>query len=316
MTHPGKFRSLLATARIANVPSVISNVWAGTALTVYLSSGNPDEVWLDAALLALAGVLLYLCGNFFNDWKDRDWDAANRPERALPRGLFSSRLYLWCGLGFAMVGSALAFYVSVWSGLIALGILSSIGTYTHWHKEAAWAVIPMGLCRALLPLMGIFAGTDPDGDDLTVSLALILIHAVALFFYICGLSISARGEARATPSSKPPLTGRLMLGFAGICAATYWLSDYPQGAWIAAAPFVIWTTLALTLFRRPISAHVSSLLAGIPLLDAIPLLSVAALVSLAQGGGLFASTFATACVLVPFISFALGRRLQRVASAT
>jgi len=316
MILPGKFRSLLATARIANVPSVVSNVWAGTALAVFFSFGNVDHVWLDAALLALAGVLLYLSGNFFNDWKDRGWDAVNRPERALPRGLFSSRLYLWCGLGFAMAGSVIAFYVSVWSGLIALSILSSIGTYTHWHKEAAWAVIPMGLCRALLPLMGLFAVAELEGDGLSVSLAIIIAHAVALFFYICGLSISARGEARATPSSKPPLTGRLMLGFAGICAAAYWLAYYPQGAWIAIAPFVIWTTLALTLFRRPISAHVSTLLAGIPLLDAIPLLSVAALVSMARGGGLFASEFATACILIPFIAFALGRRLQRVASAT
>lgn len=312
MNHPGKFRSILATARIANVPSVVSNVWAGSALAIYLSFANFHGSWMNAAVLSLAGVLLYLSGNFFNDWKDRDWDAENRPERALPRGLFSATLYLWIGLACALTGCFLAFSISLWSGIIALSILSLIAAYTHWHKEAAWAVIPMGLCRALLPLMGMFPIITLTSPDAT----LILTHAAALFLYIAGLSVSARGEARATATSKPPFLGKIMLALAGSVAASYWLFRFHEVAWIATLPFFVWILLALTFFRRPISAHVSSLLAGIPLLDAIPLLTIASLTALARGTRLFSDPFAATCLIVPLAAFALGRRLQRIAPAT
>lgn len=315
MPPPGKFRSLLATVRIANVPSVLSNVFAGTALAVFLWRPDPATIAADALTLMLAGVFLYLSGNFFNDWKDREWDALHRPERALPRGLFSPAFYLWCGFGCAMAGSVLAFFVSAWSGLIALTILASIATYTRWHKEAGWAVLPMGLCRALLPLMGMFAAVHASGERLPDGTAEIMVpHVAALFLYVCGLSISARGEAKATPDTKPPLTGRIMLGVAGLLAAFHWMRLDPGLALAGLLPFAVWVGLALSVFRRPVGAHVSALLAGIPLLDAVALVPLA--VMLAGPENLYANPFLTVCLLLPPLAFAAGRLLQRVASAT
>lgn len=311
---PGKLRSLLATARIANVPSVVSNVFAGTALAVFALRADPAGLATPVLLLMLAGTLLYLCGNFFNDWKDREWDALHRPERALPQGHFPPKLYLWAGFACALAGSIMALMVSVWSGLIALAILSSIAAYTRWHKEAGWAVLPMGLCRALLPLMGVFAAV-PLGEPLPDGTASIVVpHVTALFLYICGLSISARGEAKATPDTKPPLTGRLMLGLAGLFAASYWLLQTPVPTIAGLLPFAIWTGLALTLYRRPVGAHVSALLAGIPLLDAVALVPLAVL--LAGPAGMDSSPFLMTCLLLPPLAFASGRLLQRVAAAT
>ncbi|RYD36314.1 MAG: hypothetical protein EOP87_05710, partial [Verrucomicrobiaceae bacterium] len=75
MPHRGKLRPLLATARIANVPSVISNVWAGIAIgsVVQRWEHGGQPVWLHALFLTLAGVFLYIGGNFLNDWHDREW---------------------------------------------------------------------------------------------------------------------------------------------------------------------------------------------------------------------------------------------------
>ncbi len=313
MSPRGKIRPLLASLRIANVPSVVSNVWAGTALGVFAWGWDGGDVWIRTGSLGLAAVLLYLSGNLFNDWKDREWDAENRPERALPRGLFRPEWYLHAGLACAFAGAVLAFTVSPWSGLAALAILSSISTYTHWHKISGWSVIPMGLCRALLPVMGLFA-VAPSAHAGTVPAAtLVGTHAAALFFYICGLSISARGEARATAETPPPMAGRCLLGLSGLIAAACWLASMPALAWLGLVPFVAWTALALTLYRRPVSAHVSALLAGIPLLDAVALLPLTVRTS---GGNVFAHPFPAACVAVPALAFYLGRRLQGLAPAT
>ena len=91
MNHPGKLRALLATLRIANAPSVVSNVFLGFMLGWIYDRDywNPASMhWHEAAIACLAGLMLYFSGNLANDWFDRSWDAEKRPERALPSGLF------------------------------------------------------------------------------------------------------------------------------------------------------------------------------------------------------------------------------------
>ena len=82
MKRPGKFRPLLATLRIANAPSVASNVWLGVVLGQMATLELEFNFAWNAVLPALAGVLLYFAGNLANDWFDRDWDRTRRPERA------------------------------------------------------------------------------------------------------------------------------------------------------------------------------------------------------------------------------------------
>lgn len=311
MNPPGKFRSLLATARIANVPSVVSNVWAGAALAVFANGGwdgTPSD-WQRAGLLALAGVMLYLAGNFFNDWHDHEWDAIHRPERALPRELFPPMLYRHLGFAGAFGGILLAAFVHKHSGMAALAILAFIAIYTQWHKRSGWAVVPMGLCRALLPVMGWLAFRQTD------EFTLVSVHAAGLLIYIAGLSLSARNESRKQTTKGSALVPRGMLVASGLIIAACWFPRSVMHALTGIAPFAIWLALCLTQFRKPVGAHVSALLAGIPLIDWVALLPLA-LLSVQPGFSLWSDPFTAVCVILPGLAFFTGRRLQRLAPAT
>lgn len=309
MNRSGKLHALLSTARVANIPSVVSNVWLGVVMGIF----SNDVVvvleipWASACLLALAGVALYVAGNFFNDWMDCGWDAVHRPERALPRGLFLAGLYAWLAVALGLLGVGLAAMVNARCAAVAGSIVASICLYTLWHKRSAWAVIPMGACRALLPVMGFAAfHTDLHG---------IWPAAAGLFCYIMGLSLSARYESMAEPPRRVAVMARGLLLATAILMA--WQSKgFQQGLLMGmagAAPYLIWTGVCLKLRRRPVSALVSGLLAGIPLVDWMVLLPV--FLSLA-GDGAGWVPLSIACFAIPPLAFLSALLLQRLAPAT
>ena len=338
MNHQGKLHALLSTARVANIPSVVSNVWLGVAVAGYLGGWcSFSQPWSAAARLALAGVLLYVSGNFLNDWADRAWDLKNRPERALPRGLFPPGLYLGVAAVCAAGGIFLSAVTSLASAALAVGILGMVAIYTYWHKRSPWAVVAMGLCRALLPVMGavgfsaVFLG---QGDWLSLRLptgqlfeiragcpfippysGMVGACALGLFCHIAGLSLSARYEAMPTPPAGISNLARLLFITAAgaVSYATYqWHVD---SVWFVVAgffPYGLWTFLSLSLWRKPVSRHVSRLLAGIPLIDWMVLLPLS-LPSLAVAG---MPPFTAACLLLPPLAFVSALLLQRLAPAT
>ncbi|MEY5012711.1 MAG: hypothetical protein RLY69_426, partial [Verrucomicrobiota bacterium] len=248
-----KLIALLATLRTPNVPSVACNVITGILL-----AGITNPIHTPNAISAIAcGILLYLAGNLLNDWHDRNWDAIHRPERALPQKIFQPSSYLSsaivCSLG------ALAFAATnARSFTIACAILCLILIYTKSHKSTAWAIIPMGLCRALLPALGYFACSQ---QPITASLIAI---AAALLIHTCGLSLVARSESK---------TSRLFLFAYPLVVATACLAAHINNSsdwiklWPAALPYLLWTFLTLILLRRSAFTGVSMLLAGIPLVD-------------------------------------------------
>jgi len=309
MNRSGKPHALLSTARVANIPSVVGNVWLGVVLGIL----SNDVVvvlkipWNSASRLALAGVALYVAGNFLNDWMDRGWDAEHRSERALPRGLFPAGLYAGLAVALGLLGVGLAATVDTRCAIIAGMIVAGICIYTVWHKRSAWAVIPMGLCRALLPVMGFTAfHPDPHG---------IWPAAVGLFCYIMGLSLSARHESMAEPPRRVAVMAR------GLLLATVILMAWQHTAFqqrflleiAGAAPYLIWTGTCLKFRRKPVSALVCGLLAGIPLVDWMVLLPV--FLALA-GSGAGWSGFAIACFGIPPLAFISALLLQRLAPAT
>ncbi|WAC17976.1 UbiA family prenyltransferase [Luteolibacter sp. SL250] len=323
MSHQGRIRPLLATARIANVPSVASNVWVGIAIGSIVQrwehGGQP--VWLHAVLLILAGVFLYIGGNFLNDWHDRDWDAKNRPERALPAGLFSPATYLLIALLCGAAGLVLALLVSWKCAVVAALIILLIVIYTRWHKKAAWAVIPMGLCRALLPVMGFVGFAVIVRFRLTPEFGLpppsmfITYHAAALLIYIAGLSLGARHESSPHPSAAALAVSKAALVFSGLLAAALWIFLSVKAGIIGFLPFAVWMLVCLTRYRRPIPVHVSALLAGIPLIDWIALLAYCLLMPpLSYPPAI--QPYVIACLIIPPLAFTAGRLLQRLAPAT
>jgi len=329
MSRSGKIHALLATARIANVPSVISNVWLGVAISGFLGGWNSIPApWTAAAQLALAGVLLYLSGNFLNDWADQAWDRKHRPERALPRGLFSSKLYLTLSISFSIAGLLSAAATSLPSAAVAMAILTAVIVYTRWHKRSPWAVIAMGTCRALLPVMGAagFSAVfqqpndavfqiDPHSSASQLHGLAVAGAALGLLGHIAGLSLSARYESLPHPPPWISWTARgLFLTSLVLLASTaHGLAGRLDWVMIGAAPYLAWVTLCLTIWRKPVPRHVSRLLAGIPWVDAAPLIPMALACASAAN---WSDPFVAACLLFPPLAFISAMILQRLAPAT
>ncbi|WP_035606728.1 UbiA family prenyltransferase [Haloferula sp. BvORR071] len=330
MSRPGKVRALLATLRIANAPSVVSNVFLGfmvgwIQVAEFWNPANMD--WGKAGLAALSGLMLYFAGNLANDWFDRRWDAEKRPERALPSGLFKPGSYLTFSLILAIGGVSLGFYLHLLCGCTAVLICLLIAIYTYFHKRAVWAVIPMGLCRVGLYFLGYFvwwlsldylqtigyASQSLALDKLKIPAML----GVGLFSYIVGLSLSARYEGMEDPPRAPQTISRIMLLVPFVAMSAAFLSEDLIPSLIGMIPFGIWLTLCLTRFKKPIPRYVSALLAGIPLVDLIAATPIVmGLNATMPTLGLRDLPHLVAMLVIPVVAFILGRLLQRLAPAT
>lgn len=319
-----KTKAFLAAARVANLPSVVSNVGLGSMLGFIMTpfKDPKPEILADFALLATAGVLLCICGNLLNDFHDRAWDAKHRPERALPSGLFQPKIFLIAAIACGLVGMLLAFIASPLSGGVAVLIAACILIYTVWHKRSIWTVIPMALCRALLPVMAMLPLLDFSENSrnlaLTPSLYIhihgwiyealaLLIPFSALFLYLCGLTLHARHEALGIGHTGGGWMAKFMLMLSIPTMALFWVTSSPWVAWLAMLPAAAWLAFSMTRHRRPLSTHVSALLAGIPLLDWVAVLPCFIIPFV--GISFYAA-------LVPPVAFIAGRWLQRIASAT
>lgn len=301
-----KTRSFLSAARVANLPGVACHVITGALLACWLM---PDDVagferapWPLIATAASAGVLLCMAGNLLNDWHDRAWDAEYRPERALPSGHFRAEMFLAIGSACLVLGVAAMFYLSAPAGGIALVIAVCVAIYTRSHKHTVWSVVPLALCRGLLPLMGALAMTESAvwGHP---AWTLILALCGALFLWVCGLSLDARGES--TGGSGRSLTAWMLILAAPLFVVTVLLRN-SLFSWVDVAPVALWLAMVRGPLRHTAKQRVSALLAGMPLLDFMVL---APAWNAAVGAPLV-------ILWIPMIAFGLGRMLQRAAAAT
>ncbi|BCX48815.1 ubi aprenyltransferase protein [Haloferula helveola] len=321
--------ALLASLRVANAPSVVCNVTIGYLLGRYYW-GDMQAVGPVVVPLVLAGLALYFAGNLANDWFDRDWDKTHRPERALPSGLISADTYLTSAVVLGMAGIGLGFSQGPRSGFTAIAVLVCIAIYTRIHKATVWGVLPMGLCRAGLYVMGFVAAWPSEAVDTidlhaygvtqadvvadTVrSIAFVATHALGLLIYISGLSLSARCESLEHPPVGTLILSRSMLFLPLAAMSAWWIPWYPLLGVAGMVSFAIWLGLSLTVFRKPIPRFVSALLAGIPLTDFIAAVPLGATFSvpgesLSLAGGL--------AFILPPLAFLSALLLQRFTPAT
>lgn len=321
-------RALLATSRIANVPSVIVNVLTGMLMMQWWSEASlssEPKVWLGV----VSACLLYLSGNFLNDWYDRAWDSTHRPERALPSGLIAPRSYLLISVLMMATGAALAGWIdqSVLAVYAAIAIL--VMAYTLIHKRHAGAIWLMGGCRAGLYLMGMMilspnlaavenlrqAALSPT--HALVSSIFLFAPMVGMTCYIAGISLLARYESKAVlhPRVKWWALGLLLMPllthtiFSSAHAFSLGAGAWKQVAWIGAAPLLFWT-LRSVWQRGAVSEKVARLLAGIVLVDGVYWWTSASTLHVVMGGGQVDPT------LVPLYALAAALLLQKVAPAT
>src|ERR1700704_787983 len=75
-----RLRAYLLLARFSNLPTIWTNVLAGTLVS------GAAFVKADVVRICVAVSLLYTAGMFLNDAFDREFDARWRPDRPIPAG--------------------------------------------------------------------------------------------------------------------------------------------------------------------------------------------------------------------------------------
>ena len=195
----------LQLLRFSNMPTVWTNVGAGVAIGIFIAPKEPFTIAMTTAvgLTLLAATCLYAGGMILNDVFDLATDRIERPERPLPSGRISPRaaaLVGWTLLGAGVVAAAIASRGDVWLPAIAATIAFLVVIYDRFHLSTAWSVLPMGLCRGLLYVLGAFA--IPREIDTSGALILGLI-ALAALIHTIALSLIARDECHVLISACP-----------------------------------------------------------------------------------------------------------------
>lgn len=180
-----KMRALLATGRIANLPTVCSNVlvgfWLSSSLLYAHQWQTPGQDIRPIALLMLMlpCCMIYVAGCMLGDAVDYRFDLKNRPERPLPRGILSPHgirhaSYLLFGLALILLSFANHLLVlfqennfsipatartsilqpqEILWGLLLTGLVMA---YAFLHKRNKVAALTMmGSCRFLLVVLAI-----------------------------------------------------------------------------------------------------------------------------------------------------------------
>lgn len=310
--HP-RIHALLATARVANLPSVVVNVWLGVVMAWLVGRGQPTVSWSEVVAAMLVGVSLYLAGNFFNDWMDRDWDARWRPERGLPSGWFKPQTYAWLAVVMAGAGIGMAMVITWQSVVVAMAIVGCVIVYTVWHKRCAWAVMVMGLCRAGLVWLGASAVTGFSQLAAHCLVVPLATASFAILAYIAGLSWVARSESKMLEKPGIPALSAVWFLLSMVCMMIpLWIIKSWQ--WVDLAGVLLYAIWLGCAFRLRDGKHrVSMLLAGIPLVDGMFLMPFA----VGMTCGLPTDWLMTvAFAVVPLMAFFAALLLQRLAPAT
>lgn len=177
-----RLSTLLRLGRISNIPTVWTNVLAGSVIAG--GDRSPGRI----ALIMLAMSAFYLGGMYLNDFFDREIDARDRPGRPIHAGEIRAVTVSSIGFGLLAIGIALmipfGLVATIWGALLAAVIV----LYDVWHKGNALSPIVMGTCRALVY---IATGAALTGGTSTAT----MIGAIALASHVAGITYAAKQES-------------------------------------------------------------------------------------------------------------------------
>jgi len=260
-SRPSRARLYLGLGRVSNLPTVWTNVLAGTVL-----GGTTPE--LSTTLrLAVAVSFFYVGGMFLNDAFDRAIDARERPERPIPSGLISAGEVF--GVGFGLLGCGLLGLVwnaatrseSALPSIAAGAVLAAlIVLYDAWHKGNSLSPVVMGLCRGAVYVTAGLASGGSLGRSL-------ILGALVLAAYVVGLTFVARQENRKSYRAG----GTLVLVFSPVVLSVL-EANLGLTGWGALTVFAAWAVLTLRpLFSGSpnVPRAVVRLIAGISLVDGL-----------------------------------------------
>jgi UbiA prenyltransferase family len=284
----------LRLGRVSNLPTVWTNTLAG----IVLAGGDVGDRRTLPLLVALS--LFYVAGMYLNDAYDAEIDARERPERPIPSGQVSADTVFAVGFGMMALGLALLAWIGYGAAggtglgplLGGLGLGAAIVMYNRHHKDNPLSPVLMGLCRVLVYVTaGLAVTADLPGP--------LRAAALVLLCYLIGLTYIAKQEALGEVKNLWPA---LFLAVPVVYGAATAL-DHVTGVVVFGA-FVAWLGVALAYLKRrgpgDVPRAVTSLLAGICLLDAV----------LIAGAGALAIAWLAA------LAFLLTLALQRFVPAT
>jgi hypothetical protein len=256
--------TLLRLGRISNIPTVWTNVLAGSVIAG--GDHHPDQI----ALIIIAMTAFYVGGMYLNDFFDREIDARDRPGRPIDAGEVRAGTVSSIGFGLLATGIALmipfGLAATIWGVLLA----GTIVLYDIWHKGNVLSPLVMGACRALVY---IGTGAALAGSTSTA----MIIGAVALASHVAGITYAAKQENLDKIGNLWPLA---LLAMPLLVALPVLFSG-----WIVIAAFLLLLgadVLAIRLLaKQPVPGSVplavSGLIAAICLVDALA-------IALAGGG--------------------------------
>jgi hypothetical protein len=257
--------TLLRLGRISNVPTVWTNVLAGSIIGG--GAGHSDEV----ALIAIAMTAFYVGGMYLNDYFDRAIDARDRPGRPIDAGEIRANSVML--IGFGLLAAGIALMIAFGAGAVLCGFLLAgvIVLYDVWHKGNMLSPVVMGLCRALV-YIGTGVAMAGGISNTTV------VGAAALACHVAGITYAAKQESLDRVGNFWPL---VLLAVPLIVALPV-LFD----GWTTIAAFVLLLAADAAairlLVKRPspgaVPLAVSGLIAAICLVDALAIA--------AAGGGI------------------------------
>jgi 4-hydroxybenzoate polyprenyltransferase len=269
--------TLLTLGRVSNLPTVCSNVLAGSVLAL-----GPWQSWrTGTALIAMS--LFYVGGMYLNDYFDRAIDARERPARPIPAGDISPTAVAAIGSGLLATGLVALAVTGAAAGAAGLVLAALIVAYDLFHKGNPGAPVMMGACRTLVYVGAAAAVTG----DVPVR---VVLAGLTLLAYVAGISYAARQEALDRVGALWPL---LVLA-APMIVALPALGQGPVAAVIYVG-LIGWTAYAVYLLATRNTAGavpraVAALIAGISLVDAALMASIGAILPAAVAVAAFAAT--------------------------
>lgn len=203
MTGGGRLKAYLELARASNVPTVVSNALAGTALAA-VAHGVPSlpSAGRAAMLSSLAIAAFYVAGMALNDIVDRRIDARERPHRPLPSGRVSLEGAIAFASSLAVAGMLLLAMNGMAQAIAGAALALLIALYNLLHSRTRWSVLIMGACRAMALLTAGLAFGWPDQP------APLIGPACLLLLYVAGFSLVARREAALGAAAPAFVCGR------------------------------------------------------------------------------------------------------------
>jgi 4-hydroxybenzoate polyprenyltransferase len=189
------WRCLLLLSRVSNLPTVWSNVLAGSAAAAAARLAPTD--WWALAAVTLSASLFYTGGMFLNDAFDAQFDRRARPERPIPRGEISAQSAFAIGYVLLAIGLLSLARAPV---AMALGVVlgAAIVFYDARHKGITLAPALMGACRGLVYAIAAAAQTG------TVPFV-VLVGGLAMTAYVAGLTVVAKSAGARAPWIVPLL---------------------------------------------------------------------------------------------------------------